>query len=598
MGVEGFAASGTRVPVTRSEFPNGDSFERHLEHVPALFAVTRGPAHTVVYANAAFRRLAAPSGEFAPGKRVTDVLPGLVTSDLTAVLDRVMSTRIVERDQRIDPVDEDAPAWSCTVWPEMNVRGRAEHLVIEFRIVTRAEATLALQREVAERMLLSALHERDIAHDAEAARRRSAFLATAGRQLAESLDEDATLNAMTRLPLPYLGAWCIVDVVERDGAMRRLAIIHPDPAKQALVRELEGRWAPRLGDPFGAPAMTRSAQPTTFGGDLHATLLSAAHDPATLRAVRELGAGPMLTVPLMIHKRLVGALTFVGTRDQTFSADDVELATDLALRSAMALDNARMHSETVALKAKAEAASEAKTAFLGTISHELRTPLNAIGGYVDLIDMGLRGPVTEAQRTDLARIRINQRHLLALVSDVLNFVQVGSGRASYDVADVAAREILADALAIVGPLLLPKQLTLSERPCDETIVVRADPEKATQVVVNLLSNAIKFTPPGGRITVTCAADEQVVLVRVADTGVGIPPEKLEAIFEPFVQVRTGLASRDGGVGLGLAISRNLARAMGGDVTVETEPGTGSTFTLRLPKAKATASGGLSVPDVT
>ena len=585
MGVDSFAASRARVRVTQFELPSQDSLPRYLEHVPALFAVTRGPAHTLVYANAAFRRLAAPGGELAPGTRVTDVLTGLATSELTAVLDRAMHTGIVERDQRIDPVDEDAPAWSCTVWPEVNARGGAEHLVIELRIVTRAEATLALQREVAERMLLSALHERDIAHDAEAARRRSAFLATAGRRLAESLDEDATLNAMAQLPLPYLGAWCIVDVLERDGAMRRLAIIHPDPAKQALVRELEGRWPPRLGDPFGAPAMMRSAKPTTFGGDLDATLLSAAHDPITLRGVHELGAGPMLTVPLMIHKRLVGALTFVGTRDQTYSPEDVELATDLALRSAMALDNARMHSETVALKAKAEAASEAKSAFLGTISHELRTPLNAIGGYVDLIDMGLRGPVTEEQRTDLARIRINQRHLLALVSDVLNFVQVGSGRASYDVADVAAREVLAHAVAIVGPLLLPKQLILSQAPCDETIVVRADPEKATQIVVNLLSNAIKFTLPGGRITVDCAAAEQVVLIRVADTGVGVPPEKLEAIFEPFVQVRSGLASRDGGVGLGLAISRDLARAMGGDVTVESEPGTGSTFTLRLPRGR-------------
>ena len=583
MGVDRVAASGARVPVTHSGFPD-NSFQRYLDHVPALFAVTRCPTHTVVYANAALRRLAAPGGDLAPGTPVTDVLSGVVTSELAAVLDRVARTGIVERDQRLDPIDEGAPAWSCTVWPEMNARGMAEHLVIEFRIVTRAELTLALQREVAERMLLRALRDRDIAHDAQASRRRSAFLATAGRRLAESLDEDATLNAMSRLSLPYLGAWCIVDVFESNGTMRRLAIIHPDPAKQARARELEAHWAPKLGDSFGAPAVMRSAEPTIIDGAGDAARDSAPSDPSTLRALRELGGGPMLTVPLIIHNRLVGALTFVGTPDQTYTHEDVELAIDLALRSAMALDNARMHGETVALKAKAEAASEAKSAFLGTMSHELRTPLNAIGGYVDLIDMGLRGPVTVDQHTDLARIRSNQRHLLTLVSDVLNFVQVGSGRASYDIRDVVAHEALANAAAMVAPLLLKKQLVLTEHPCDTTIVARADPEKSAQILVNLLSNAIKFTPPGGQITVACETAELTVLVRVADTGVGIPVDKLEAIFEPFVQVKSSLAGREGGVGLGLAISRDLARAMGGDLTVESQPGRGSTFTLSLPSA--------------
>jgi signal transduction histidine kinase len=225
------------------------------------------------------------------------------------------------------------------------------------------------------------------------------------------------------------------------------------------------------------------------------------------------------------------------------------------------------------------------------MSHELRTPLNAIGGYVDLIDMGLRGPVTEAQRTDLARIRSNQQHLIGLVTDLLNFVQVGSGRVLYNLADVAMHEALAAGVALVEPLLLQSELVLDSDSCDATIVARADRQKVVQIIGNLLSNAIKFTPPQGRIEIQCEARDHTVLVRVADTGIGIPPDQLAAIFEPFFQVRSALAGRDSGVGLGLAISRDLAHAMGGDLTVESEPGVGSTFTLSLPAAAPKGSGG-------
>ena len=563
----------------------GDAFERYLERVPAAFAVTRGAEHTLVYANAAFRRLTSPAGDLAPGTRVSDLLPGLAASGLTDVLDRVRRTGLVERDCSIASADTDALAWCCTVWPAVGPQGTPKHLVIEIWVATQAKSMLALQKDVTERMLLSALRESEIANEAEASQRRAAFLASEGRRLVESLDEQMTLRAITGLSLPYLGAWCVVDLVESDGTMRRLAIIHADPAKQRLASELEGRWSPMPDDSFGAPAALRHNQPIVIAADLDAALVAGTHDPETLRALRDLGVGPLLTVPLVIHKRLVGALTFVGGPDQTYTPEDVVLAEDLAIRSAIALDNARMHGEAVALKAKAEAASEAKSAFLGMMSHELRTPLNAIGGYVDLIDMGLRGPVTTEQHTDLVRIRSNQRHLLALVSDVLNFVQLGAGRLSYDMADVVAEEVVTDAVALVEPLMLKKRLILEHAAPKESSVVRTDRERMRQILLNLLSNAIKFTPPRGRIAVAYEVMEHVVLVHVADTGVGVPSDKVEAIFEPFVQVNSGLARGDGGVGLGLAISRDLARAMGGDITVKSAPGAGSTFTLSLPIAE-------------
>jgi signal transduction histidine kinase len=217
------------------------------------------------------------------------------------------------------------------------------------------------------------------------------------------------------------------------------------------------------------------------------------------------------------------------------------------------------------------------------MSHELRTPLNAIGGYVELLDMGLRGPVTEAQRADLARIRNNQQHLLALIVDILDLVRVGSGRVEYDIGDFIVDEALAAAVSIVESLIVQKTIVYDTIDCDPALVARGDPAKVIQVVVNLLSNAVKFTHPGGQMAIGCVATDDVVHLYVSDTGVGIPADKLEAIFDPFFQVHGGLAGRDSGVGLGLAISRDLAHAMHGDLSVESELGLGSRFTLTLPR---------------
>jgi signal transduction histidine kinase len=560
------------------------SLEQYMEHVPVAFAVTHGREHTLVYTNAAFRVLAAASD--APlGAPLADSLLGQRAPVLIKTLDRAIRTGVVARDQRIEPLGNGEPAWCCSVWPGLRRDGEPEHLVIELRPASKAEMTLALQREVAERMLLSALEERDLAVSAEASRRRATFLATESRRLGGSLNEDATRAAVTRLTLPDQSDWCIVDIVDATDATHRLAIVHPHPGKQAVLAELARRWSPEPGDPFGAPAVLEHAGAVVvLEDDVDAAVALAAHDAETLRVLRDVGVGSLLTVPLITGAQIIGAVTFVAEpKGRAFSPDDVALAEDLAARSAMALDNARMHSETIAHQAKAEAASQAKSAFLGTMSHELRTPLNAIGGYVDLIDLGLRGPVTEEQHTDLARIRNSQRHLVSLITDVLNFVRVGAGRVQYSMTDVPVHEVLVRSISLIEPLLSSKGLTYGGVVCDGSIVARADEEKVTQVVVNLLSNAIKFTATGGRGDIGCNTLGDAVHISVADTGVGIAADKLETIFEPFVQVRGGLAGRDTGVGLGLAISRDLARGMGGDLLAQSEPGAGSTFTLVLPR---------------
>jgi PAS domain S-box-containing protein len=233
--------------------------------------------------------------------------------------------------------------------------------------------------------------------------------------------------------------------------------------------------------------------------------------------------------------------------------------------------------------AAATAANRAKSEFLATMSHELRTPLNAIGGYAELIEMGLVGPVTEQQRQYLDRIRRSQQHLLAMVSDLLNFSRIDAGQVSYEIGPVAVAAAVDTVLPLVEPQAAAKGVALERGPCPPDVVGSADRSKVEQILLNVLSNAVKFTPSGGRITVSCSpAGDRVALV-VADTGIGIAPDKLESIFEPFVQLGRSLSTSHEGTGLGLAISRDLARAMGGGLTAESVVGGGSTFTLTLPR---------------
>ena len=277
--------------------------------------------------------------------------------------------------------------------------------------------------------------------------------------------------------------------------------------------------------------------------------------------------------------------------EQVLARREVERLLAESERARTEAEEARAESEIA--RAEAEAANRAKGEFLAVMSHELRTPLNAIGGYAELMEMGIRGPVTSLQQEDLRRIQTSQRHLLGLINEVLNYAKLETGTVHYDLCDVRVREALGSAESLVAPQARAKGLSLVVEDCAPSIIVRADAEKLRQILVNLLSNAVKFTDAGGRIAISTVAEEQRVLVRVSDTGIGILPDKLDSIFDPFVQVRSDLTRPHEGTGLGLAISRDLARGMDGDLTVDSRPGAGSTFTLVLPTAQGAveAAGG-------
>jgi len=222
------------------------------------------------------------------------------------------------------------------------------------------------------------------------------------------------------------------------------------------------------------------------------------------------------------------------------------------------------------------------------MSHELRTPLNAIAGYADLLLLGLRGELGAQARGDVKRMRRSGQHLLSLINDILNFAKLEAGRVQFDPVDISLDEALGQLEALVAPQLEQKQLRYTYKCTSPGFTAYTDPDRLQQILLNLLSNAIKFTPPGGKISVRCDAKDRWMLIQVTDTGVGIPPDKLDSIFEPFVQLARGQTADVVGTGLGLSISRDLARAMGAELTAESRLDEGSTFTLSLPRRRIAA----------
>ena len=336
--------------------------------------------------------------------------------------------------------------------------------------------------------------------------------------------------------------------------------------------------------PIPAADVVRDGEPRWFRS---ADEMRAAY-PATAGTIEKMPQEAVVFLPLALGDEVRGVMALGSFERRDFPEPEREFAVALAQQCAQAIERARLFDAERTARAEAEAANRVRAEFLANMSHELRTPLNAIGGYVELIDMEIRGPVTDAQRVDLDRIRRSQRHLLGLINEILNYARVESGAVTYDLRPTSLAEAVAAATPLVEPQRIAKEISLDVRLPDpgagEPLVVLVDPEKLQQVLLNLLSNAVKFTPHGGRIEIGLRAEPDEcdrAVLEVSDTGMGIPGDRLDDVFEPFVQVGRALNNPTEGTGLGLAISRELARGMGGDLSVASTSGTGSTFSLSL-----------------
>ena len=308
--------------------------------------------------------------------------------------------------------------------------------------------------------------------------------------------------------------------------------------------------------------------------------ISDAREDASLRPLRPVldaeGIRALAFVPLVDDSALLGKFMVYFDQPHQWTDAEMQLAGTVARHVSFAIARHRRDSEI-------REANRAKSDFLATMSHELRTPLNAIAGYTDLLDAGVHGSLSGRQADALQRIQINQRHLLRLIDDVLDFAKLEAGHLHLDISDVPVQETVESTSALIETQLASKGIRFELGTDDPVVTCRADRDKVQQVIANLLSNAWKFTPPGGTVRLGWVATPDAVQISVSDTGIGIAAGSIESAFEPFVQLNSGLRGRPEGTGLGLAISRELARAMGGDVTATSEPGKGSTFTLTLPR---------------
>jgi PAS domain S-box-containing protein len=496
---------------------------------PAFMAVLRGPNHVFDFANEAYRHLV--NGRDVLGKPVAVALPEIAAQGFVELLDRVLSTGqphvgretpvVLER----GPNGESSRVYLDFVYqPLTDAHGERVGVVVHGVDVT---AGVRARYDV-ERLWLESEQARANVQESEA---RYRFLANAIPVQVWTAAADGRLDYVSDLTAGYFGKTPAHVVGEQW-----LGVLHPDD-----IAATRSRWQRSLasGEPY----------------EVEFRLWSAAH-----------GAYRWHLARATAQRDERGAIIrWFGTN------------TEIEERK-------RAESELERLTAEALEANRAKSDFLAAMSHELRTPLNAIGGYAQLIEMGVRGPVTEEQRIDLLKIQRSKDHLDALVGDVLSFAKLGSGKIEFRVQPIGVRQTLDAVIEMVAPQLARKGLELAGYAAPNDATVLADGDRTRQILLNLFANALKFTPSNGTITPGVSLRPDEVAIGVTDTGIGIAADHLERIFEPFVQVRRGVDAPDHGFGLGLAISRQLARAMGGDLTVRSVVGKGSTFTLTLPRA--------------
>jgi PAS domain S-box-containing protein len=395
------------------------------------------------------------------------------------------------------------------------------------------------------------------------------FLAEAGRVLASSLDYATTLRSVATLAVPFLGDLCLVHLYDSEGQLTTpVARILPGEGRSREER-LEG-------------LLTRE------GGLVHAAL---AGDSALLfpggepvpgldeEEMGSLGIQSVIAVPLRARGSALGVMTFASTRSRRrHDLSDAAIAEELGRRAGLAIDNARLYRE-------AEEGNRAKADFLAVVSHELRTPLNAIAGYADLLAGGIAGEMNQKQQRHVERIKVGAGHLAHLIDEILSYARVETGRETIRLEPTDVAEIAREAAVVIEPDARDKQLDVELDTPEAGLEILTDPAKVRQILVNLLSNAVKYTREGS-VRVRVRGDGSGAVVEVHDTGVGIPREDYERIFEPFWQAQSPNTRSVGGTGIGLSVSRRLARLLEGELEVDSEVGVGSTFTVRLPDLSA------------
>jgi PAS domain S-box-containing protein len=407
------------------------------------------------------------------------------------------------------------------------------------------------------------------------------FLGDATTILASSLDYEATLDAVAHMSAIYLADYCLVDLLEDDGAIRRLVAAHRDPAREAAWREMQRRFPVDADPRHTVNKVLHTGEPDLFTEMTGEALTRAIPSPAQVEELKRLGVRSAMTVPLRARGRTVGAISFISAESgRRYRGHELRLAEELARRAALAVDNARLYE-------RAQEANRAKDEFLATLSHELRTPLTPIVGWVHLL--GGDAAATPDLRHGLAVIDKNSQALSHLINDLLDMSAILNGKMRIDRLPVKINSVLREAVETVRAQADKRGIVIGFVPCEgDEPQVEGDRTRLVQVFWNLLSNAVKFSPDGGRVRVACDIDGRGFLrARVEDWGVGISPEFLPHVFERFRQADMSPTKLYGGLGIGLSLVRSFVEAHGGEVAAESAgEGRGSRFTVSLPLRNA------------
>ncbi|HEY7068202.1 MAG TPA: cache domain-containing protein [Chloroflexota bacterium] len=420
---------------------------------------------------------------------------------------------------------------------------------------------------------------------AEAAEQRFAFLAEASTLLASSLDYHATLVSIARLAVPHLADWCAVDIVDEDGALHMLEVAHADPAKVELAREVHQRLQPGPTADHALARVLRTGKAEFYPHVSPELQTARITDPEHLRLVRELGPRSLMVVPLQARGRTLGALTIaISETDRVYSPDDLALAENLAGRCAMAVDNARLYEQ-------AQQAVRARDEFLSIASHELRTPLAGVKGFAQVLQAAqARGQLVPDQLArGLQRIDEASNRLNDLIQDLLDVSRIRMGQLLLRPHPVDLAALVREVASRLSEQLDPEHPLVLDLPVESCPVV-ADAHRIEQIITNLFDNAVKYTPQGSELRVGLAPSAEGIVLQVQDHGIGLSPESLQSIFEPFGRAPNAARRHIPGMGLGLYICREIAERHGGRIWAESNgEDQGTTFNLWLPLTTAAST---------
>ncbi|MES2920421.1 MAG: response regulator [Verrucomicrobiota bacterium] len=421
------------------------------------------------------------------------------------------------------------------------------------------------------------IHEKAARAEAEAGQERLAFLAAAGSVLAGSLDYQQTFENLARLAVPRLGDFCILDRMDESGELRQVAVAHLDPAKEHLLRQF--RYTGTSAKPTAAWRVMESRTPE-IRNDLTASGIADLCAEDLVGAVKSFGPSAYLALPIIARGSVMGSITIVRTgRAKAYTLSEISLATELAHRTGLALDNASLYLEAHRAREEAEAANRAKDRFLAMLSHELRTPLTPV--ITSIINLEADQSITPSVRQALLVMRRNVELEARLIDDLLDLTRVGTGKIHLTMETVDAHCLLNNAVEICRAEIEAKLLDLDVHLDAEAIHVQGDPARLQQIFWNLIRNAMKFTHHG-RISLATRNQDGRFHIEIADTGIGMEQVLLDRIFKPFEQGESG---RYGGLGLGLTITKALVDLHSGEIRVRSGgPGHGSTFTVSFPTA--------------